>query len=487
MSSFNVNDLILTLPLLMLLVTGLLLMLSDALGIKSFLPWLTGIGLIASAVLALPMRPEDQLIVKVYNNMFVTGGIASFVHVALTVSALFSLFFVQDFFKRQNKSIDEIYALLVFSLIGMVMLANSNDLIVTFIGLETMSICLYIMAGLFKTSHGSNEAGLKYFLLGSFATGFLLFGMSMMYGITGTTQFTEMSSTDLTGNVMFIPAALLILIGFLFKVSAFPFHNWTPDVYQGTPTPLAGFMATASKTATFVALGVFMHQTMPALDPKMHWILIAAAVASMVYGNVVAMRQTNLKRMLAYSSIAHSGYVLLGLAAGKEGFLAVIFYMFIYTIMNVGAFGLIGMNESSDEDAYVEKWNGLGLRKPWFGIAMSVFLFSMAGIPPLAGFMSKYQVFFAAVQSELYIPVIIGVLASVVGAYYYIRVIVNMFFMKGEEHNTAFHIPSCAATPVAGIVLLVALTLIFGLFPSPLYTWIESLYSGAGMFALAGK
>jgi NADH-quinone oxidoreductase subunit N len=482
---FNIQDLIQTMPLVMLLVTGLLLMLSDAFNLRSLLPWLAGLGLTASLVLALPLQPGDQAIVPVYNNMFLTGGLASFVHIALCLGALFSLFFIQDFFQRAGKVVDEIYAILVFSVIGMIMLANSNDLAVTFIGLETMSICLYVMAALLKNRHSSNEAGLKYFLLGSFATGFLLFGMSMLYGITGTTQFTLMSQTDMAGNILFLPAVLFILIGFLFKVSAFPFHNWTPDVYQGTPTPLAGFMATASKTASFIALGMFLHQTMPVLDEKIFWILVGSAVISMVYGNIVAARQTNLKRLLAYSSIAHTGYVLLGLASGKEGFIAVIFYAFIYTIMNVGAFGLIGMNEIEEEDAEVSRWNGIGLRKPWFGVAMSVFLFSLAGIPPLAGFMSKYQVFFAAVRSELYVAAIIGVLASVVGAYYYIRVIVNMYFTKSET-ETSHALPSCAMSPTIGVFVLAALTLALGIFPSPVYTWIESLFQGSGMLAMAG-
>lgn len=482
---FNVQDLIQTLPLVMLLVTGLLLMVSDALRIRSFLPWLAGLGLLSSIVMALPLRPEDQIMAPVYNSMYMTGGLASFIHISLCLGALFTLFFLQDFLKRHSKEVDEIYALLIFAVVGMLMLANSNDLTVTFIGLETMSICLYIMAALFKRNEGSNEAGLKYFLLGAFATGFLLFGMSMIYGITGTTQFNLMNHTDMTASPLFLPGILFILIGFLFKVSAFPFHNWTPDVYQGTPTPLSGFMATAAKTASFVALGMFIHHAMPALEGKMFWIVITVAVASMVYGNVVATRQTNLKRMLAYSSIAHSGYVLMGLASGKEGFLAVLFYTFIYTIMNVGAFGLISMNESEDGDAEISRWNGIGLRKPWFGIAMSIFLFSLAGIPPLAGFMSKYQVFFAAVRSELYVAAIVGVLASVVGAYYYIRVIVNMFFVKAEETETSFTLPSCATSPTVGIVLLAVLTLLLGIFPSPLYTFIESLYSDSGLYALA--
>jgi NADH-quinone oxidoreductase subunit N len=482
---FNFQDLIQTLPLVMLLVTGLLLMISDALQLRSILPWLAGLGLLSSLVLALPLNPTDAGMATVYNQMIFTGGLASFVHISLCLGALFSLFFIQDFFQRHGKIVDEIYALLVFAVIGMIMLANSNDLTVTFIGLETMSICLYIMAALFKTNSSSNEAGLKYFLLGSFATGFLLFGMSMLYGITGVTQFTAMANSQMVDNPLFLPGVLFILIGFLFKVSAFPFHNWTPDVYQGTPTPLTGFMATASKTASFVALGMFLHHTMPVMEGKIFWILMGAAVISMVYGNIVAARQSNLKRMLAYSSIAHSGYVLLGLASGKEGFIAVIFYAFIYTIMNVGAFGLIGMYENSEEDAEVSRWNGLGLRKPWFGVAMSIFLFSLAGIPPLAGFMSKYQVFFAAVRSEFYIAAVIGVLASVVGAYYYIRVIVSMYFTK-EESDTSVGGLSCAIAPSVGIAILAGLTLLLGIFPSPVYTWIESLFNGSGMLAMAG-
>jgi NADH-quinone oxidoreductase subunit N len=244
-------------------------------------------------------------------------------------------------------------------------------------------------------------------------------------------------------------------------------------------------MATASKTASFVALGMFLHHTMPVMEGKIFWILMGAAVISMVYGNIVAARQSNLKRMLAYSSIAHSGYVLLGLASGKEGFIAVIFYAFIYTIMNVGAFGLIGMYENSEEDAEVSRWKGLGLRKPWFGVAMSIFLFSLAGIPPLAGFMSKYQVFFDAVRSEFYIAAVIGVLASVVGAYYYIRVIVNMYFTK-EESDASVGGLSCAMAPSVGIAILAGLTLLLGIFPSPVYTWIESLFNGSGMLAMAG-
>jgi NADH-quinone oxidoreductase subunit N len=477
---FNIQDLLQTLPLTLLLVTGLLLMISDALGIHKLLPWLTGLGLTFSMILSLPLQPENQMVSLVYNDMFKVGGLASFVHIALCLSALLSLFFIDDFFKRHHKEIQEVYALLIFSVIGMIMLANANDLTVTFVGLETMSICLYIMAALFKANVRSNEAGMKYFLLGSFATGFLLMGMALIYGATGVTQYTQMNPLELKASPLFYPGVLLVLIGFMFKVSAFPFHSWTPDVYTGTPTPLTGFMATAGKNAAFVALGIFLQQIMPTPDPKIILILSIAALTSMVFGNFLAIRQTNLKRLLAFSSIAHSGYVLLGLCAGKEGFLAVLFYMFIYTLMNVGAFGLIGMNENEDEDAEIHRWNGIGLRKPWFGIAMSVFLFSMAGIPPLAGFMSKYQVFFSAIRAELYWLAILGILTSVVGAYYYIKVIVNMYFLKPDGETGNVNLPSFQITPVIGVAVLVLLTVILGIFPSWVYTYIENLYSQAG-------
>ncbi|MFN0204554.1 MAG: NADH-quinone oxidoreductase subunit N [Bacteroidia bacterium] len=481
-----------TTPLAFLLVLGLLLMLMDVFDAKKAMPWLTGIGLLMSALLALQpqlfgdgMLPEQSA----FKGMIKVGGIAQMTHVLLCLSGFFVLFFIQDFLKRQAKPVYEVYALLVFSIIGMIMMANAGDLLMTFVGLETFSIPLYIFAALFKTEKRSNEAGLKYFLLGAFASAFMLFGISILYGMSGTTKLAELTAKAeifAANPPLFMTGVAMLLVGFLFKVSAFPFHSWTPDVYEGTPTPLAGFMATGSKMAVFISMAQVMASLNYTGYGKIIVLIATAALLSMVWGNIVAARQKNIKRMLAYSSIAHTGYVLLGMCAGKAGLPAVIFYMFIYTLMNVGAFGLVGMAEEQHSDTNMDNWRGLGLKSPLFGAIMSIFLFSMAGIPPLAGFMSKYYVFYYALKAQgipMIIPVL-GILTSVVAAYYYIYVIVIMYFGKEEQPTVR---PAFDTLPVAGVILLAVLVVILGLAPSLMINPINDSFkiaaaSVAGLF-----
>ncbi|MEO1417858.1 MAG: NADH-quinone oxidoreductase subunit N [Bacteroidota bacterium] len=462
-------------PMLVLLFSGLALMLLDAFGISKPLPWLAAAGILGSALSAAFLSVPEST--PAFFGMMETGGIAPLVHIFICLSGFLTLFFLQDYLKRYEKDIPDVYALLVFALLGMILLANANDLIMSFIGLETMSICLYIFAALYKTDERSTESGFKYFLLGSFASAFLLFGISLIYGVTGFTNFTVLHTPEvlerLTQNeALFLVAAGLILIGFLFKVAAFPFHTWTPDVYTGTPTPLAGFMSTGSKLAAFVALGVIMQKLNMLAFEKIQIVIALAALFTMIYGNIVAARQQNLKRMLAYSSIAHSGYVLLGLLAAMVGFKAMIFYMFIYTLMNIGAFGMIGMAESSFEDTEIERWKGLGKRAPIFAGGLTVFLFSLAGIPPLAGFMSKYQVFLSAITEDFVFLATIGILTSVVGAFYYIRVIVQMFFHQ-EENQLSLNFK---LLPTAGVLILAALILLLGVFPSLIMEPIQAAF-----------
>jgi len=468
----------LAIPVLFLLVVGLGLMLFDSFKVKSVLPWLAGLGFIGSAALAYMAPPAESTIAF---NMLETGGIAPMVHAFLCLSGLFTLFFLPDYLNRQEKPISDVYALLVFSVIGMILMANATNLLMIFIGLETMSICLYIFAALFKKDERSNEAGLKYFLLGAFASAFLLFGISLLYGLTGSTNLDIIASkgNELAANsAIFYASAGLILVGFLFKVSAFPFHNWTPDVYTGTPTPLAGFMATGSKMASFIALGIVMMKMNFVGEDKIFYLVAIVALFTMVYGNIVAARQTNLKRMLAYSSIAHTGYVLLGLCAGAEGFTAVIFYMFIYTLMNIGAFGLVGMAEKQFEDTDNVNWKGMGFKAPYLAIGLSIFLLSLAGIPPLAGFMGKYQVFISAIRAEIIWLAVIGILTSVIGAYYYIGIISVMFFGKDEKSELE---TTSNMLPLTGAAILVVLILLFGLYPSlilgPIDAAFDSVYS----------
>lgn len=467
------NDVLLVMPLMVLLLTGVVLMLMDAFKKYKMLPAVSAVGIGASMLLAFPAVLEGlgaNLQSTAMFGMIRTGGMASVIHIFLSLSGLFTLFFVGDFMKRQQARIYDIYSLIVFAMIGMVMLANSNDLIITFIGLETMSICLYVMAAMYKKSLGGNEAGLKYFLLGAFATGFLLYGIALIYGAAGSTNFNTMNFAALAASPLFYPGVGMLVIGFLFKVSAFPFHAWTPDVYSGTPTPLTGFMATGSKAAAFIAMASFLNLSNSIItDDKFRFIIIGAAVLTMIYGNIVAARQTNIKRMLAYSSIAHSGYVLLAVCGGPRGVDAVIFYMLIYTLMNIGAFGLVGMAETKTEDNELSNWKGFGRSNPWLGVALTVFLFSLAGIPPLAGFMGKYFVFAAAIDNGIIVPSIIGILTSVIGAYYYINVVKVMYFDDKDVTNV---VSSKSMTPIAGIVILVVLVVAFGIFPTVVQDFI---------------
>lgn len=477
------NDLILQLPVLVLLLTGIVVMLLDAFKQYSSLAVVSGIGIVASMVFAVPPVMEGMLGVDTipqtaFSEMMRTDSMASLVHIFLCLSGLFTLFFIGDFMNRATAKVYDVYALILFSLVGMDLLANGHDLIMVFIGLETMSICLYIMAGMYKMDVRANESSLKYFLLGAFATGFFLYGIALVYGAAGSTNFTRMDIQNLASSGLFYPGVGLMLIGFLFKVAAFPFHAWTPDVYSGTPTPLAGFMATGSKMAAFVALAVFasLCGAVEAGD-KIQTIIVVVAILTMIYGNVVAARQRNLKRMLAYSSIAHSGYVLLAVAAaaGSGGnidgaIMSIIFYMFIYTLMNIGAFGLIGMAERKYEDVSIDNWRGFGRHNPWMGAAFTVFLLSLAGIPPLAGFMGKYFVFKSAIDAGLIIPSIIGVLASVVGAYYYINVIRVMYF---DDKDKPAVVVTKNLVPMIGLVILVVLIIAFGVYPSVVQDWIQ--------------
>lgn len=472
-------------PILSLLVFALALMLLDAFKMYRALPWVAGIGFALAVVLAWPGLIQPTTADVYYSGMISFGGIHSLVTLFLSLSGLFSVFFVEDYLRRHGQELGDVYALMLFAVIGMILLATANDMIMVFVGLEAMSISLYIMAGLFKRDQASNESGLKYFLLGAFSTGFFLYGIALLYGITGFTRLDLISGLDfavLTQNWMFYPAFGLLLIGFLFKIAAFPFHSWTPDVYSGTPTPLAGFMATGSKMAALIALSIFMTQVLP-LDGggPITTLIIIFSVLSMIYGNVVATQQKNVKRMLAYSSIAHTGYLLLGIATfgttqgGQEGYQAVIFYMFIYTLMTIGAFGVVSVLENKAEDADLENWKGLGLRYPWLGAAMSVFLFSLAGIPPLAGFMSKYQVFLSAIDSGLVAWATVGILTSVIGAYYYIRVIVYMYFYKADAAAPVVPVRRLSLTPVVGALVLGVLIIIFGLIPSTVIGYIAEL------------
>ena len=458
------GDIYAFLPGVITAVAGLIVVVVESVSKKhSANYWITVLAMVAAlffSIQGMGMKMETA-----FSGMLVYGGAAAFGSFIIVAASLLSVLLTHDYLKNTGHYYGEVYALMLFATTGMLVLAGSNNLITLFIGLETMSICLYIMAGLVKDEKTGAESGLKYFLLGAFSTGFLLYGIALLYGATGSTSIPEIGAEAGT-NLLFLAGAGLLLIGFFFKVSAVPFHMWTPDVYQGTPTTLTAYMSTASKAATFVAFILVLSRAFPEAE-NFNWQLVISIIAilTMVLGNIIALVQDNLKRMLAYSSIAHAGYALVGLATGTaEGYSSVLFYLFAYTLMNIGAFGVIAYYEQNKKLDFTQVRNlaGLGYKEPVMAVALCVFLFSLAGIPPLVGFVGKYYVFAAAINAEMIGLAIVGVLASAASVYYYLRVMVYLYFR--EAHEPFSLIPSRTIYK-ATIVVLAFLTIYYGFEP----------------------
>jgi NADH-quinone oxidoreductase subunit N len=360
----------------------------------------------------------------------------------------------------------EYYPLLLLSISGMTLMASAQDFTVLFIALELLSIPLYVLAGFARPAADSEEAALKYFLLGAFSSAFLIYGIALIYGGSGTTAFREVSEGAMGGNVgLTLAGGGLVLVGLSFKVAAVPFHMWTPDVYEGAPTPVTAFMSVGAKAAGLAALGrVFL------LTPSSFgdWVPAVAVVSAltMVLGNVVALSQDNIKRMLAYSSIAHAGYLLMGVAARNErGLAGLLFYLVAYAFTNLGAFAVVTtMAHKEGEDVSFAPYSGLAKQRPWLAAAMALFMFSLTGIPPTVGFAGKYYLFWAAVEADLIWLAVIGVLTSVISAFFYLRVVVAMYFGAPEDETRVVNYYTLAvAIGVAAVG-----TFLFGLWPEPL-------------------
>lgn len=371
--------------------------------------------------------------------------------------------------RRAGMDLGEYCALLLFATLGMMIMICGADLMTIFLGLETLSISLYILAGFQRTDLRSNESALKYLLLGAFASGFLLYGIALIYGATGTIQLARVAQAVAGGRLMY-PTLLsvglgLVIIGFGFKVASVPFHMWAPDVYEGAPTPVTAYMIAGTKVAAFVAFIRVLFVGLPALQPQWSQVLWILAILTMTVGNVVAIAQSSLKRMLAYSSIAHAGYILVGLVvAGPQGGGSVLFYLAGYAAMNLGAFGVIlALTRKDGERTGIDELAGLGLRRPALGLAMALFMFSLTGVPPTAGFMGKLYLFGAAVQAGYTGLAVIGVLNSVVSAFYYLRVTVVMYMSRPEDEPDL--LPVGPALTVA-ITIAAVLTLALGLLPA---------------------
>ena len=474
------------LPILVVAFAGIVVILVDAFRNDSAtIPVLAGLGLAAAFGLEGLTLFDPRL---VFAGQVASGGAAGLANMIILLGALGSVVLSVPYLKKIGHNYGEVHGLILFATAGMMTLASAGSLITLFVGLETMSVCLYILTGLVREEETANESALKYFLLGAFSTGFFLYGIALLYGATGTMLFAEMPlALEATGrDLLFAAGVGLLLIGFLFKVSAVPFHMWTPDVYQGAPTTITGFMSTASKAAAFAALVVVLARAFPAdLGDEVTLTLAVVSAITMVGGNVIALAQSNVKRMLAYSSVAHGGYILAGLAAGTaEGYGGSLFYLLAYTVMNVGAFGVLAALEWDGEqgaEQTLDSLAGAGYRKPVLGVAMGVFMFALTGFPPLAGFMGKYFVFAAAVDSGLTWLAVVGVLASVVSAYYYLRVLVVLWMRDGDEAPEAARGP-LAITPGTQAVLVVCaiLLLVFGVVPGVVSGPAEGFFEGAG-------
>lgn len=374
-----------------------------------------------------------------FGGAFVADDFTRFAQLLSLLGAAIAIIMAQSFFDAQKSSLFELPVLVVLSATGMMVMISAGSFIATYMGLELQSLSLYVLAAFNRDSARSSEAGLKYFVLGALSSGMLLYGISLIYGFTGTTEFTGVAHVIKTSGVPIglIFGLVFLIAGLAFKISAVPFHMWTPDVYEGSPTPITAFFSMAPKVA---AMALFLRAILVPFPDALHqWqqVIVAVSVLSMALGAVAAIGQTNIKRLMAYSSIGHMGYALLGLAAGTTmGVEGVLIYLLIYVITNAGVFVcILAMKRDGEMVENIADLSGLARTQPKLAFAFAALMFSLAGIPPLAGFFAKFYVFLAAIQAGLYIPAILGVLASVVGAYYYLRIVKIIYF---DEPAPAF-------------------------------------------------
>ncbi len=431
------------------------------------------IGVVALAGLAIWTFPMKG---AAFGGTVMTGGFASLFILIFLLSAFLTLFMMRDYAVKIGADHGELYILIVLATTGMMTFASGLDLIVTFIGLELMSVCLYVLAGFTRKSMRSNEAAVKYFLLGAFSTGFFLYGIALIYGATGTTNIMIVARNlpAYSSSLLFTAGIGLLLVGLAFKVGSVPFHMWIPDVYEGSPTIVSAFMSTGAKAAAFAVLLLVFTATFAFDHAAVNTVFSILAVASMVIGNVVALSQSSIKRMLAYSSIAHAGYMLIGLTAGSDlAISGVMFYLVSYTLTNMGAFGIASIIENEkQENGTLTSFIALGTRAPFLALLMSIFMFSLVGIPPLSGFFGKYYIFLAAIQRGYTWLTIVGVITSMISIYFYLRVVVMMYF-KTTDAAVEVRVAGTSAIP---LVLAAAGVLVIGILPRLVLDWMVTLF-----------
>lgn len=410
-----------------------------------------------------------------FKNMVVLDGFSTFVNALLLVSGLLGVALAYNYVKRVGIERGEYYTLLLFSLTGMMLMAQAADLIIVFLALELLSIPLYVLAAFAGPKANSEEAGLKYFLLGAFSTGFVVYGIALVFGATGSTSLATIvktASAQGANSILLTIGAALILVGLGFKVAVVPFHMWTPDVYEGAPSAVTAFMAAGAKIAGFAALLRVFALAFPSLATSLTPVLAVVSALTMIVGNVLAIAQTNIKRLLAYSSIAHAGYILMAFVPyGQSNVVATsvaagLFYLVAYALANFGAWAVvIALEQNEGRGLEISDYAGLARKYPALAAAMAVFMLSLTGVPPTLGFVGKFYLFRAALEGQFYVLAVIGVLTSLISAYYYLRVIVTMYMRDGEPQTVSE--PWLNLTWGACAVLTVGVSLV----PAPLFEW----------------
>lgn len=446
---------------------------SGALGILSIVLFAV------AAILALFLSGDISRVF--FSGALATGSYTAYFELLILFAAAMTALMSVDYAPDQELAGAEYYALVMFAALGMMLMAAADDLIVIFLGLETMSIAIYALAG-FMRDPRSSEAALKYFLLGAFSTGFLLYGIALIYGATGSIKLEAVEAAlarPTTDNALLLAGVGLLLIGFGFKVAAVPFHMWTPDAYEGAPTPVTAYMAVGVKLAAFAAfVRIFMVHLGP-LGPQWTTVLWVVAALTMTVGNLAALVQTNIKRMLGYSAIAHAGYVIVGMAAAgapRAGG-AILYYLLGYAFTNLGAFAVVvALERRGGIHDNIADYRGLARRHPALAAAMALFMLSLTGVPPLAGFFGKFYVFAAALDAHLVWLVIIAVLNSVVSAYYYLAVIVAMYVQEGEVEPVAL---SARPALIATLAVAAVGTILIGLFPQAYVSAASGAFASA--------
>lgn len=444
-------------PELIMTGTALLLLMMELIFKNKAVLALAGI---AAAAAVLYMLPASHGIT--FNGMFVNDYYSIYFKLIFIINLILTILISLRYIRRQKSEYGEYYSLLLFATAGMMLMASAKDLIMLYLGLELMALSTYILAGINRHDIKSNEAAMKYFLLGAFSSALLLFGISLLYGLTTTTDIYRIAEhlRNSEATLTLLLSMILIAAAFLFKIAAAPFHMWAPDVYEGAPTSVTAFMSVGPKAAGFAVIGRVFHIAFESVQTDWTVILMLVAVLTMAAGNILAIVQTNIKRMLAYSSIAHAGYMLLGIVAGTdEGLSAMMTYLLIYAFMNIGAFAIVILLEKGDE---LKDYEGLSKSHPLVAGIMLVFMFSLTGIPPTAGFIGKFNLFVAVVNAGYTWLAVIAVMFSSISAYYYLRVVRNMY-MREMSEEAAIH-PS----PSIGIAICITVLMVFliGIMPS---------------------